>query len=304
VDEHDPEASVADTFEQVAKEFYAQKRKTWSKDYDDRWIGGMEHRVFDAIGDKPIAEVTSRDILEIMQLAVEEGSPTSAQAVKRRTGQVFRYAIASQRIEIDPSAALAGYVHHKTKHRKGLKPTKLRKLLNDLDSSPPCHPRTALTMRLIILTFVRTKEIINSRWEDVDFNKGLWCIGADEMKKDRDFLVPLSRQSVELLHQIKEMTRNDEFIVPSFFNPHKGMSRNTINNVLRKMKYDISGHGFRTTASTILHEQGFLTEIIEKQLAHEDGDTSRKPYNHAEYLEARVEMMQSWADYIDELRSS
>jgi integrase len=165
---------------------------------------------------------------------------------------------------------------------------------------------TRAALRLAPLTFVRPEELRHAEWSEIDFDESLWRIPAEKMKMKRLHLVPLSRQAIEAILEVQPITGAGKYVFPSVRSSDRPLSDNTVNAALRRMGYtkkEITGHGFRAMASTLLHEQGYDTNIIEMQMAHKDPDSVRGAYNHAKYLTQRVEMMQAWADYLDRITS-
>jgi integrase len=166
--------------------------------------------------------------------------------------------------------------------------------------------RTCSALKLLPLLMVRTGELRAAEWEEVDFTDKLWRIPGRKMKMGRDHLVPLSRQALEILQELKTVTGYGKYLLPGRRSDNRTMSENTVNAALRYMGFareEMTGHGFRSMASTRLNEMGFRADIIEKQLAHEQENSVRKVYNRAEYLEERRDMIQKWADYLDDLRA-
>ena len=181
----------------------------------------------------------------------------------------------------------------------------MAQLIRDIDKAERGSYCTAQALKLIPRLFLRPIEIRNLRWRYIDFSQKLLVIPAEDMKRGREHLVPLADQVIEQLLAIKEMTGYSEYVFPNERDSSKPLSKNVMTNLLRTLGYDadvMSAHGFRATASTILHEQGWQPEIIEAQLAHLTGSATSRAYNRSIYLADRIKMMQSWADYLDALR--
>jgi integrase len=217
--------------------------------------------------------------------------------------KVFMYAIATGRAVRNPVPDLQGALKTPvTKHHSFLKAEELPDYLQKLQAYDG-HPQTRLALRLLLLTFVRTGELRGARWSEIDWDKAEWRIPAERMKMKQLHIVPLSRQSITVLRELQRYSGNREHIFPSHQNAQSCMSENTMLYALYRMGYHsrATGHGFRSTASTILNENGFMGDVIERQLAHCERDTVRAAYNHAQYLPERRRMMQWWADYLDEV---
>ena len=216
-------------------------------------------------------------------------------------GQIFMYAIATGRVERNPVPDLRGALKTPvTKHHSYLKADDLPGFLRKLNAYDG-GLITKLGLRFLLLTFVRTTELRAAVWEEINFDKAEWRIPAERMKMKETHIVPLSRQAVAVLRKLQNHTGNRQYIFPNQHNPKSFMSENTMLYALYRMGYHsrTTGHGFRSTASTILNEHGFMPDVIERQLAHGERNKVRAAYNHAQYLPERRKMMQWWADYLD-----
>lgn len=216
-------------------------------------------------------------------------------------GQVFRYAIASGRAKHDPSRDLKGALKTREKqHYARLSEADLPEFLAKLDGYDG-NTLTKLAMKLLVLTFVRTGELREAKWPEFDLDKREWRIPAERMKSRAEHLVPLSTQALAALKQLHEIAGGREHVFPNEHHPLKPMSENTILFALYRMGYRgrATGHGFRATASTILNEQGWDADVIERQLAHKEANKVRAAYHHSEYLAERRKLMQAWANYLD-----
>lgn len=234
------------------------------------------------------------------------GATEKAKKVRQRCSEVFRYAIVTGRAEYNPAADLTSAMSgHESKHYPFLTVEELPDFFKAL-SGYTGSPLVVLAARLLILTGVRTGELRGACWSEFDFEKAVWEIPAERMKMKRPHLVPLSTQALEIVQQLKVMSGQYPLVFPGRNDPRKTMSEASINQVFKRIGYTgkVTGHGFRHTMSTILHEEGFNTAWIETQLAHVDKNAIRGTYNHAQYLDGRLEMMQWYADYIDKLLSS
>jgi integrase len=220
------------------------------------------------------------------------------------SGQVFRYAIATGRANRDPSRDLRGALQtREVKHYNALKESELPEFLEKLDTYDGSKI-TKLAIRLLMLTFVRTGELRAAIWKEVSTDKAEWRIPAERMKMGQEHIVPLSKQALEVLEQLRDVVGEREHLFPNEHNPKKCMSENTILFALYRMGYRgrATGHGFRATASTVLNEQGWRADAIERQLAHSEKNKIRAAYHRSEYLPERRKMMQAWAEYLDGLR--
>ena len=224
-----------------------------------------------------------------------------ASRILQRCSAIFRYAIASQRTRTNPAADLKGALKApKRKHYSALSANDLPEFLIKLDQFDG-YDTTKLAIRLLMLTFVRTGELRAAQWDEFDLPGKLWCIPANRMKMGVEHLVPLSDQAIVILERLQYLTGAYDLVFPGRSKADKPISENTVLYGLYRMGYHsrATGHGFRTTASTVLNELGFDSDAIERQLAHSEKDKVRAAYNRAKYLDKRKAMMQAWADYLD-----
>jgi integrase len=260
--------------------------------------------LFPSLGDRPIAEIEAPELLETLRIIEKRGSHDIAHRVLQIAGQVFRYAIVLGRAVRDPSRDLKGalVVAGRVRHHAALREDELPEFIEKLDKFDG-HLQTQLAMKLLLLTFVRTGELRGAKWIEFDFDKALWRIPATRMKTGREHIVPLSKQALEVLRELQKLHGHRLILFPNQAKPTLPMSENTILFALYRMGYHsrATGHGFRATASTILNEQGWRSEVIERQLAHTERNKVRAAYNRAEYLPERRELMQHWADFLDKI---
>jgi integrase len=224
-----------------------------------------------------------------------------ASRILQRVSSVYRYAIQTGRATYNPAADLAGSLKtRKVTHRAALSRAELPQFLTKL-SAYDGRPETRLALQLIVLTFVRSHELRGARWEEFDFDRAEWRMPASRMKMSAEHIVPLSHQSIAILDELKALTGRYDLVFPNQNNLTRPMSENTLLYALYRMGYHqrATVHGFRATASTILHEMGFRADVIERQLAHAERNKVRAAYHRSEYLEDRRKMMQVWADYLD-----
>jgi integrase len=260
------------------------------------------------IGSRPIGDIEPVDLLGPLKRIESRGRNETAHKTKRRAGQVFRYAISTGRAKRDPTRDLKDALAPvRTKHRAAItEPQRVGELLRAIHSYQG-QPTTEVALKLLPLVFVRSQELRYASWEqfDLDGRHPEWRIPFRIMKAQEYHVVPLARQAVELLKDLLPITGPYGLLFPSLRAGNRPMSNNTINAALRRLGYpseDVCGHGFRTTASTLLNEQGYPPDVIELQLAHAERNKVRAAYNRAKRIAERREMMQAWADYLDGLR--
>lgn len=296
------------SFESIGREWHSQKVHTWKPEHAANILKRLEGTVFKKIGYRPIKEVTTPELLSALRMLEAEGKRDLAHRQLQHCSQIFRYAIATGRADFDITTNLKGALQPvKSKGLAYLPESELPAFLRKLeiyDSEYRGALLTKLAFKLMVLTFVRSGEIRGAKWDEINWEKAQWKIPADRMKMKDPHIVPLAKQSVEILKQIRLISGHSlsGYIFPSQNDPRKTMSENTFLRVIDVMGYkgQTTGHGFRSTASTILNENGFRRDVIERQLAHAERDTVRAAYNHAEYLPERAKMMQWWADYVSE----
>jgi integrase len=237
-----------------------------------------------------------------LRLIEKRGAIETMHRVKQICGQIFMYAIASSRAERNPAADLRMALPVPKKgHYSHLKASDLPDYLKNLENYDGAL-QTKLALKLLLLTFVRTIELRGAEWSEINFDAAEWRIPASRMKMRDPHIVPLSKQALEVLRELQRHNGNRQYLFPNQHKPSIFMSENTMLFALYRMGYHsrTTGHGFRATASTILNENGFPSDAIERQLAHAERSKVRAAYNHAQYLPQRRTMMQWWADYIDE----
>ncbi|MEI7113670.1 tyrosine-type recombinase/integrase [Serratia sp. TMDUHS_CL] len=292
--------AAENTFESIAREWHKAKADRWSLRYRDEIIDTFEKDIFPYIGLRPIAEIKPLELLETLKRMEKRGALEKMRKVRQRCGEVFRYAIITGRAEYNPAPDLAGALAvHKKQHLPFLTAQELPEFMKDLAGYTGSIITKSATY-LIMYTGVRTQELRFARWEDIDLDKAMWEVPAEHMKMRRPHKVPLSRQAISLLKQLKPITGHYPLVFVGRNDPRKPISKESINQVIELLGYKgrLTGHGFRHTMSTILHEQGYDSTWIEMQLAHVDKNAIRGAYNHAQYLDGRRKMMQWYADYL------
>ncbi len=289
------------TFEAVAREWHQNRLDKWTPIHAAKLLKRLEADIFPKIGSRPIADITASELLEAIRKVENRGALDLAHRILQSCGQVFAYALVTQRVERNPATDLRGALKPVQKQNHSyLKANDLPEFLSKLDHYDG-HPQTRLALKFLLLTFVRTGELRGAKWEEINFKENAWRIPAERMKMRDPHIVPLSKQAAAVLHELKPLTGHYDYVFPNQHKPSGCMSENTVLYALYRMGYHskATGHGFRSTASTILNEHGFPPDVIERQLAHSERDQVRAAYNHAQYLPERRKMMQWWADYLD-----
>lgn len=288
-------------FEPVAREWFEKRKHGWVVSYSERMLARLEQHIFPKLGQRPVADITAPEILAMLRVVEGSGALDTAQRVMQTCGQIFMYAIATGRAERNPVPDLRGALKTPVpKHHAYLKAADLPEFLKKLEIYDGAL-LTKLALRFLLLTFVRTTELREAEWMEIDWDKAEWRIPAERMKMRDPHIVPLSSQAVAALRELNKLTGNGKYVFQNEHNFVTFMSENTMLFALYRMGYRsrATGHGFRATASTILNENGFMPDVIERQLAHAERNKVRAAYNHAQYLPERRKMMQWWADYLD-----
>ena len=296
------------TFEAVAQAWLAKTKALRAESTDAKVQGWLKNDVLPAIGRLPISEITPRDVLDLVRKVEKRGAIDSATRMKQLCGQIFRYAVAEGSAERDVTADLRGALAvRRTVHLAAItEPAKVGALLRAIHGYSG-HPVTVAALKLAPLLFVRPGELRHAEWSEIDFDAAEWRIPGTKMKMGADHIVPLATQAVEVLAELQKLTGRARYVFPSVRTGARPMSENTVNAALRGMGYSSdmhTAHGFRATARTILDEvQGERVDLIEHQLAHAVKDVNGRAYNRTAHLPARKEMMQRWANYLEQLRA-
>lgn len=292
--------ATENTFQAVAIEWHTSKRATWSEGYAEEILRCFENDVFPYIGNRPIDQIAPLELLTVMQKIEKRGALEQASKIRRRCGEVYRYAVITGRAKYNPAPDLSGAMNKpEVKHFPFLRENEIPdfvKALNDYQGSKV----TKYATQLLMLTGVRTVELRFAQWDEFDFENALREIPKERMKKRRPHLVPLSPQVMAILNELKIITGNYPLLFPGRNDARKPISEASINKVIEKIGYKgrLTGHGFRHMMSTILHEKGFDSAWIELQLAHVDKNSIRGIYNHALHIVKRNCMMTFYSDYI------
>ena len=291
------------SFENVARRWFRMKVLNLNTKYVSQNLTRMEQHVFPSIGDLPVADITIPDVVEVVEKIGKRGTIETAKRMKQLINQIFRYAAQRGLCQHNPAADLRDILQSpQGKHHACIGMSELPDLVKKIEARQ--NDLTKYAMKLLLLTFVRTGELIGAKWGEIDWEKAEWNIPKERMKMKRPHVVPLSQQAIAALKMLQIITGNRTHIFYSAASKSHHMSNGTVLMGLRRMGYKnrMTGHGFRSLASTILNEKGYAKDAIERQLAHEDQDKIRDAYNRAEYLPERRKMMQDYADLLDEIR--
>lgn len=300
-------AAGAETFEAVAREWFAKFSTRWAPGHSGKIIRRLERDVLPWIGSKPIAGITAPDLLAVLRRIESRGAVETAHRALQNCGQVFRYAVATGRAQGDVTRDLRGSLTPwKPGHFASItEPDKVGELLRAIDGFTGTLP-VACALKLAPLVFVRPGELRHAEWQELDLDAAEWNIPADKMKMRQPHLVPLSSQAVAILRELHPLTGSSRYVFPGTRDRKKPLSNMAMNAAFKRMGYDgqtFTAHGFRAMARTILDEHlGFRPDFIEHQLAHAVRDPNGRAYNRTAHLPERRKMMQAWADYLDALR--
>ncbi len=297
----------APTFQDIALEFVEKQREVWAPSHTRTVEGRLKLDVYPAFGKSPIAQVTPQDVLAMLRKIEERRAFETASCVIGFCSLIFKYAISLGLVDADPCRdlrpALKPYIRG---HFAAItKPKEVGALMLGIDDyKGSLVVRSALVFSA--LTFCRPGEIRKAEWTEIDLDGELWTIPPKRMKGRVEHKVPLSRQTLQVLRGIRPYTGNGKYVFPSPRSVNRPLSENGVLTALRNMGYtkeQMTAHGFRTMASTLLNELGHRPDVVEVQLAHKGADRIRAIYNRAEYMKERRDLMQAWADYLDELKS-
>jgi integrase len=298
-----PDSSVP-TFKVMAEEWIASRENQWSTTYREAVNSALAANLYPQIGALSVQSITVPILREALLLMERRGTLVALRKVRMWASMVFRYAIATGRADSDPAAPLRGtFKAHKSRNFAALTKApefgELVARIHSYDGSPV----TRCALLLMAYTFTRTGELRAAEWTEFDFDRAMWRIPAERMKMREAHLVPLSRPAMKVLSELRPLTGNSHWVFPNERKPQKPMSENTILYALYRMGYHsrATGHGFRSSASTLLNELGFDADVIERQLAHQERNKIRAAYHRAQYLPERIKMMEQWGKYVDEL---
>lgn len=297
----------AEGFETVAREWFETQRGEWVDSHADKIIRRLERDVFPWIGKRPIAEIAAPEILAALRRIEARGAIETAHRALTNVGQVFKYAIATGRATMNPARDLSPALRPVTQqhHASITEPAKIGGLLRAIDAYAGT-PVVRAALQLAPLVFVRPGDLRQAEWSEFDLDAGEWRIPAARMKAREQHIVPLAPQAVTILREIQALTGDGRYVFPSARSPRRPMSNVAVLAALRRMGFasdEMTGHGFRSMASTLLNEQGWHRDAIERQLAHGERNKVRAAYNYAQHLPERRKMMRAWADYLDALKA-
>lgn len=306
--------SSVPTFEEIAVRWWHHEKDKWKPNHADRVIKRLKDNSFATLGRQSADKISPLQVIAVIKKIEGRGALDVANRVKQSIKAVYRFAIQHGIVMTNPAGDLDGIVKsRKVVHRPSLPKNELPLFLHSLEGySSKGRVLTKLSIKLLVLTFVRSLELRGAKWEEFDFEDKLWRIPAERMKMNVEHLVPLSTQAVDVLNQIRVITGRYDLLFPSEVSRNKTMSDNTMRKAIFRMGFDgqthgkskAVPHGFRATASSILNEEGFNPDAIERQLAHQERNGVRAAYtHHARYMPERERMMQWWADFLDVQRS-
>jgi len=289
---------AANTVRAVGDSWYAalspHRGEVW-RDSTRRWL---DARIYPALGARPVKDVEPADILALIT-QIAKDHPKTAEGVRQTIARIFSHAIRNLCTKQNPARELAGaIIVPPPKHHKHFSAKELPGFLEKLDKYPG-RRATQLAIWLLILTMVRKRELVQATWNEVDFEAVEWRVGAERMKMKAPHVIPLSRQAFKAFKELKTLSCGSRYVLPNIGRLDKPMSASTLNAALHRMKTDVTPHGMRATASTLMNEHEFNADAVERQLAHAERSSVRRAYNHAEMMPARKAMLQWWADFLE-----
>ena len=301
------QAAALNTFESIARRWHTDNLHRWKENHAARIISDFEKDVFPAIGEIQITEISVSDVKAVISAIIARGATVTAEKVRQWIGAVYQYAAMLEITDRNPVAVLRGHFEQaKTDHRPALPREELTEFFCRLILAE-IEPQNRIALILNMLTFLRSTELRGGQWNEIDFDAAMWTVPAQRMKHEKTapkppHAVPLADWTLELLAELKEITGNTPFLFPSRTKPDGFISDATISRIIERMGYKgrVTPHGFRALASSILNEQGYNPDAIERQLAHVEEDRIRAAYNRADYMDERREMMQWYSDYLRE----
>lgn len=300
-----PVEDALKTFSDVAEEWVVRRGAEWSEGHRKTVDLRLRHILFPAFGDTPIIEITPAQVLALIRNKEEEGKIETAHRALGICSQVMRYGVGCGYCPSDPCRDLRGVLTTRTPKPQAAitTPKEAGALMASIDVYQG-HPIVKLALRWSAYTFARPGEVRHAEWSEIDWEGKEWRIPQEKMKMRQEHRVPLAHQCMEILEEIRRMRFSERWIFATF-KANRPLSENGILTALRRMGYtqeQMTAHGFRAMASTLLNEMGFRPDLIERQLAHGDTNKIRAVYNRAAYMDERRAMMQKWADYLDQLK--
>jgi integrase len=299
--------ATANSFESIAREWHIKYSAKWSQNHGEKILRQLEKDIFPWVGSRPISEISAQELLTTLRRMESRGALETAHRSHQNCSRIFRYAIATGKAERDPASDLKGAIPPPQKKHLAsiIEPKAVGELLRAIEGYQG-QLITKLALKLAPIVFVRPGELRHAEWDEINIIEKEWRIPGKKMKMRVTHIVPLANQAIEILQELHNITGKGKYLFPSVRSPKRPMSENTILAALRRLGYannEMTGHGFRSMASTLLNEQGWNADAIERQLAHGERNSVRAAYNYAEYLPERRKMMQAWADYLDNLIS-
>ena len=301
------QAAALNTFESIARRWHIDNLHRWKENHAARVISDFEKDVFPAIGEIQITEISVSDVKAVISAIIARGATVTAEKVRQWIGAVYQYAAMLEITDRNPAAVLRGHFEQaKTDHRPALPREELTEFFHRLILAE-IEPQNRIALILNMLTFLRSTELRGGQWNEIDFDAAMWTVPAQRMKHEKTapkppHAVPLAGWTLELLAELKELTGNTPFLFPSRTKTDGFISDATISRIIERMGYKgrVTPHGFRSLASSVLNEQGFNPDAIERQLAHIENNKIRAAYNRADYLNERKELMQWYSDFLRE----
>ena len=301
------QAAALNTFEAIARRWHSDNLIRWKENHAARVLRYFETDVFPVIGEMPIQEIRVSDIKAVLDGVMARGVNNTAEKIREWTGAIFDYAVMLEIVETNPAYSLRKYIPAKqTDHRPALPREELTEFFRRLILAE-IEPQNRIALILNMLTFLRSTELRGGQWNEIDFDAAMWTVPAQRMKHEKTapkppHAVPLADWTLELLAELKELTGNTSFLFPSRTKTDGFISDATISRIIERMGYKgrVTPHGFRSLASSVLNEQGFNPDAIERQLAHIENNKIRAAYNRADYLNERKEFMQWYSDFLRE----
>lgn len=290
----------AQTFKSVADEWFDDKSKPWSDGYRSTVRRILDKDLIPHLGKLPVKSIKTPMVHQVIKRIEGRGAATQAILARQIVGKVFKLAILTSRADYDIAEPLKGQIaRRRVEHHQHLERAGIGEFLRKLEDYTG-HRQTVIALRLLMMTAVRPGEICNAEWNEFDLEAAEWRIPAARMKMRRMHIVPLARQSVELLEELQSLTGHEKCLFPVQGTKAGTMPVATLRNAIVKMGYKdkFSPHGARGTFSTVLNEKGYRPDVIERQLAHAEKNSVRAAYHHAEYLPERIALMQDWADML------
>ena len=301
------QAAALNTFESIARRWHTDNLHRWKENHAARVISDFEKDVFPAIGEIQITEISVSDVKAVISAIIARGATVTAEKVRQWIGAVYQYAAMLEITDRNPASVLRGHFEQaKTDHRPALPREELTEFFRRLILAE-IEPQNRIALILNMLTFLRSTELRGGQWNEIDFDAAMWTVPAQRMKHEKTapkppHAVPLADWTLELLAELKELTGNTPFLFPSRTKTDGFISDATISRIIERMGYKgrVTPHGFRSLASSVLNEQGFNPDAIERQLAHIENNKIRAAYNRADYLNERKEFMQWYSDFLRE----